>query len=148
MQPVRIAEYFDILSQSRKVYSRQLEPVCRKWELSRSEVDVMLFLYNNPGYDRAADIVTRRGMTKSLVSMAVTSLTDRGLLERQLSPQDRRTAHLRLTEPGRSIAAEAKAAQEQFFATLYRGVSAEELDTWERITRRVHENIEELSKSL
>ena len=100
MHPVRIGAYFDMLSKSQKGYSKILDPVCKKWDLTRSEMDVLLFLYNNPEYDRAADIVTRRGMTKSLVSMSVATLEARGLLQRQCSPTDRRAMHLRLPEAG------------------------------------------------
>ena len=148
MRHNQIAAYFDILSQCQKVYSRQLEPVCRKWDLTRSEVDVLLFLYNNPQYDRAAEIVTRRGMTKSHVSMSVASLADRKLLERHDSPEDRRTAHLRLLEEGEKIAAEAREAQQRFFASLYDGVSGEELAQWEGVTQKVRKNIENLNKNL
>lgn len=148
MHPFQIGEYFDILNQSQKAYSRQLEPVCKKWDLTRSEVDVLLFLYNNPRFDRATDIVTRRGMTKSHVSMSVATLVDRGLLERHDSPVDRRTAHLRLVGDGEKIAAEAREAQLQFFAYLYEGVSPEELETWNTITNRVFENIENLNKTV
>lgn len=148
MQPVQIGSYFDILSQSQKAYTKQLEPVCKKWDLTRSEVDVLLFLYNNPQYDRAADIVTRRGMAKSHVSMSVANLEDRGLLGRRFSPTDRRTAHLFLTEAGRQIAAEARAVQKQFFDLLYEGVTAEELALWQKITQKVFENIEKLYKTL
>lgn len=147
MHPMRIAMYFDILSQSQKAYSRQLEPVCKKWDLTRSEVDVLLFLYNNPLYDRAADIVTRRGMTKSHVSMSVASLADKGLLERQSAAEDRRAAHLRLLEPGLVIAAEARKAQQQFFDMLYEGVTPEELDLWADITEKVYHNIENIGKA-
>lgn len=145
MHPIRIAAFFDILSQSQKAYSRQLEPVCKKWDLTRSEADVLLFLYNNPEYDRAADIVTRRGMAKSHVSMSVASLADRGLLQRQTSPEDRRTVSLQLTEPGRAVAAEAREAQQEFFDLLYRDVSPEELALLEQITRRVYDNIEAIN---
>lgn len=148
MQPIQISSYFDILSQSQKAYSRQLEPVCKKWDLTRSEVDVLLFLYNNPDFDRAADIVTHRGMTKSHVSMSVGSLADRGLLERLYSPVDRRTAHLRLLEAGEQIAEEAREAQRQFFAQLYQGVSQEELEVWNAITQKVCQNVENLSKTV
>ena len=143
-----IASFFDILNKSQKIYSRQLEPVCKKWDLTRSEVDVLLFLYNNPQYDRAADIVTRRGMTKSHVSMSVASLADRGLLERRDSPSDRRTTHLRLLKAGEIIAEEAKTAQEQFFSVLYEGVSQKEMEKMEGITRKVFLNIENASKIL
>ena len=146
MHPGRITAYFDMLSQSQKIYSRQLDPVCKKWDLTRSEVDVLLFLYNNPHFDRAADIVTRRGMTKSHVSMSVASLADKGLLERSESTVDRRSAHLRLLEPGVTIAAEAREAQQQFFAMLYEGVSPEDLALCDSITKKVYKNIETLSK--
>ena len=146
MYHVQISTFFDILSQSQKAYSRQLEPVCKKWNVSRSEVDVLLFLYNNPGYDRAADIVTHRGMTKSHVSMSVANLCDLELLVRNFSEVDRRTAHLELTDRGREIAAEGKQAQQEFFARLYQGVPEEELELMKNVTRKVCENIENINK--
>ena len=147
MYPNQIGAYFDILGQSQKAYSRQLEPVCKKWDITRSELDVLLFLYNNPGYDRAADIVTRRGMAKSHVSMSVANLCGRGLLERQFSSEDRRTAHLRLTGRGEVVAADGRQAQQVFFAEIYQGISPEELALWEKLTRQVRENIENLNKA-
>ncbi len=148
MQPIQIGTYFDILSQSQKAYGKYLEPVCKTFELTRSEVDVLLFLYNNPRFDRAADIVARRGMTKSHVSMSVASLADRGLLAREEAPEDRRTVRLRLLEEGCRIAAQARAAQQRFFGKLYEGLSREELEAWERITQKVSENIETLNKTI
>jgi MarR family transcriptional regulator for hemolysin len=146
MPAVSISQYFDILSQSQKIYSRQLEPVCKKWELTRSELDVLLFLYNNPEYDRAADIVAHRGMAKSHVSMSVASLEQRGLLERSDSEKDRRTVHLVLTPEGKEIAVEGKAAQQEFFASLYSDVDPEEFRMWERVTQKIQANITHLSK--
>lgn len=143
-----IAGYFDILGKSQKVYGKQLEPVCKKWDLTRSEVDVLLFLYNNPQFDRAADIVTHRGMAKSHVSMSVANLADRELLERRYAPEDRRTAHLRLTEDGEIIAAEAREAQLRFFEQIYRGISREEQEAITALIRKVHENIDNLSKTV
>ena len=146
MRSDQISGYFDVLSQSQKAYTRQLEPVCRKWQLTRNEVDVLLFLYNNPRYDRAADLVAHRGMTKSHVSLSVANLAERELLCRQYDPEDRRTAHLVLTETGRTVAAEAREAQKQFFRMLYSGISEEEMAIWKKITRRVCENIESFEK--
>ena len=146
MKPIKIAAFFDILGQSQKLYSKQLEPVCKQWDLTRSEVDVLLFLYNNPQYDRAADIVTKRGMAKSHVSMSVASLADRGLLERLESPEDRRAVRLQLSGEGRTVAADAKKAQMQFFDLLYLDISEEELVIWENITQKVCTNIENANK--
>ena len=141
METPQISAYFDMLNRSRKLYGRMLEPVCRKWDLTQNELDVLLFLHNNPGFDRAADIVTHRGMAKSHVSLSVTELVDRGLLERQFSSADRRTAHLRLTQNGTDIAAEAREAQKKFFSLLYTGITEEEFAIWQSITRRIQANI-------
>ena len=146
MQPIQIAACFDIFSQSQKAYSKQLEPVCKKWDLTRSEVDVLLFLYNNPQYDRATDIVTHRGMAKSHVSMSVASLAERGLLERLESPEDRRAVRLQLSGEGKVVAADARQAQVRFFDMLYEGIPEEELAVWEKITQKVCQNIENANK--
>lgn len=146
MKPMQISSYFDILGQTRKAYSRLLEPVCKKWDLTRSELDVLLFLYNNPGFDRAADIVARRGMTKSYVSFSVASLLNRGMLDRSFSSVDRRTAHLILTEAGKTVAGEARNVQKEFFSLLYDGITEEEFDLWDSITQKICDNIAGLNK--
>ncbi len=148
MNSVMISTYFDILGKAQKIYSRHLEPVCRKWDLTRSELDVLLFLYNNPQYDRATDIVALRGMTKSHVSLSVTSLADRGLLNRQFSATDRRTAHLTLSEQGQTIAREARTHQEQFFEQLYTDVDPEDYLRMQEVMKKVRTNIENLDNSL
>ncbi len=141
MQRLYIAEYFDSLGKSQKVYSKFQEPVCRKWEVTRNELDVLLFLYNNPEYDRAADIVSRRGIAKSHVSLSVANLEGRGMLSKQFNPEDRRTAHLKLTEDGLAVAKDGKAAQQEFLAQLYAGVSEEELNVWIEVNQKVWKNI-------
>jgi len=140
--------YFDIIGMAQKSYSKLLEPICRKWDLTKNELDVLLFLYNNPQFDRAADIVARRGIAKSHVSLSATNLEGRGLLERHLDPADRRMAHLVLMDEGRQIAHEAQSVQRGYFSQLYQGISEEEFLQWGEISRRVCDNIKRLSNNL
>ena len=133
--------YFDAQQLAVKSYGRALEPVCRQWSLTRNELDVLLFLANNPGLDRAADIVTNRGMTKSHVSLSVTNLENHGLLRRREDSRDRRTVHLELTDAAWEIAQAGREAQKAYFGCLFRGVSREEMDAWETILEKVCENI-------
>lgn len=140
--------YFDILSIAQKSYAKLLTPLCREYELTRNELDVLLFLHNNPEFDRASDIVNHRGMAKSHVSLSVASLEERQLLLRTLDDKDRRIAHLVLTEEGQRIAAQARQLQNTFFAGLYRGVSREEFALWGQVTKKVCENIRNLDKTL
>ena len=136
--------YFDAMASAQKSYGKLLEPICQEWKLTRTELNVMLFLYNNPAYDRAADIVSHRGIAKSHVSLSVASLEEKGLLRRRFSEQDRRTAHLELLDKGCRIAAQAREKQIQYFSALYRGVSPEDLELWRNITQKVWDNIKNL----
>ena len=140
--------YFDILGIAKKTYGKLLTPLCRAYDLTRNELDVLLFLHNNPQYDRAADIVAHRGMAKSHVSLSVTSLEERGFLLRRFDDADRRIAHLSLTEQGLGIAREARQVQTQYFSGLYEGISPEEFQLWRRITEKVCENIRNFDKTL
>ena len=150
MQKNLIAQfrYFDTMSKAQKGYARLLEPVCKNWDLTRNELDVILFLANNPDYDRAVDIVNSRGLSKSHVSLSVGSLESRGLLYRQEDASDRRTVHLKLTEAAAPIVEDGQMAQERFLACLHRGVSREQLEQMAEFTRTVSENIKNLEEFL
>lgn len=140
--------YFDVMGKAKKNYARLLDPICKRWELTRNELDVLLFLYNNPQFDRAADIVSRRGIAKSHVSLSVTSLEEGEFLVRHYDANDRRMAHLVLTEKGKQIAAEARQVQSFYFSGIHQGITPEEFEIWRRITQKVCDNIENLNKTL
>ena len=142
----QIAAYFDMLNQSQRAYGRQLESVCKKWDLTRNELDVILFLANNPEFDRAADIVNHRGLAKSHVSMSVNNLESRGLLDRIPDPSDRRTVHLHLTEKAKEITEVGCRVQKQFMDYLHQGVTEEQLELMRLFAERVYENIKNIEE--
>lgn len=144
---MEIVDYLDAMRKAEKEYTRYLEPVCKSRSLTQNELAILLFLYNNPGRDRAADIVNCRGIAKSHVSLAVGALGKRKLLVRSFDPEDRRTVHLTLTEQGRTIAGEGKAAQQRFFSILYRGITPEEFEYLNEINRKIYGNIQNLKRN-
>lgn len=136
--------YFDTMARAQKGYARLLEPICKKWDLTRNELDVLLFLANNPDFDRAVDIVNHRGLAKSHVSMSVASLENRGLLVRQPDPSDRRTVHLRLTDKAGEITDVGRRVQKQFMDYLHQGVTEEQMALMRLFAERVYENIKNI----
>jgi MarR family transcriptional regulator for hemolysin len=137
-------DHFDVTQQVKKKYALAVEPVCRKWNLTKNELDVLLFLYNNPEFDRAADIVAHRGMTKSHVSLSASNLEGRGLLTRREDPEDRRAVHLILSEEGRTIAEAGREYQVSFFGAMFEGLSREELLQLQDLMDRIRENIKRM----
>ena len=138
---MELSSYFDALSRAKKEYSRCLEPMCRDFGLTHNELAVLLFLRNTPGLDRAADIVSCRGIAKSHVSLAVTRLEAQGILTRRYDPADRRACHLVLTEKGTEIAEAGAERQRQFFEALYVGISPEERELMRSVARQIMDNI-------
>ena len=58
-------EFWDHLFLFKRLYDQTMDPIAQRWDLTRMELDILLFLANAPAYDTAADIVERRRLTKS-----------------------------------------------------------------------------------
>ena len=57
-------------------------------------------------------------------------------------------AHLLLTEAGEEIAREGREAQYRFFEMIHQGIDEEELLVWERLTKKIQKNIENLNENI
>ena len=119
--------------------------LCRDVEaaygLTRNEIDVLLFLSNNPGYDTARDVVELRGLSKSHVCKSVDALTRRGWLEGTQDPRDRLCIHLRLRPAAGEAVEAARQVQAQFLARLYDGVTDEERAMLGGILAKIADNL-------
>lgn len=124
----------------KRLYAQEMAILMRSTGLTRMELDVLLFIANNPGFDTAAEIVQLRALTKSHVSRAVEHLTGLGLLEQQRDEHNRRRIHLRLTQQAMPIVDEGMALLQRFTGILTAGLSAEDQKTLERIMRTVSRN--------
>ena len=147
-QPIPEYNYFEIMAKAQKGYARLMEPLCKKWNLTRNELEVLLFLHNNPEYDRAVDIVQNRGLSKSHVSLSINNLESRGFLTRREDPADRRTIHLALTEAALPIVEKGQMSQRQFFSYIHKGVTQEQIDLMMDFARKVSENIKNIEEVL
>ncbi|MBO1679924.1 MarR family winged helix-turn-helix transcriptional regulator [Bittarella massiliensis (ex Durand et al. 2017)] len=107
-------------------YNRALGKMTEDWGLSRAEVDVLLFLHNNPSCDTAREVVELRGMAKSGVSKAVDALVRRGYLAAVPDERDRRVVRLKLLPAARPAVEAGAAAQAAFWERLRRGISPQE----------------------
>ena len=125
------------------LYEQMTAPVCQKYDLTRMEFTVLMFLANNPNYDTAAQIVRYRRLTKSHVSLAVRALLGRGLMLGQDGVDDRRTIHLSLTDDAQEIVEAGREMQKEFYRTVFSGFSQEELEQISSIMTRIDQNIKE-----
>lgn len=134
---------FFIRSQGpRKLYGALFAPLLERWGLTQLEADIILFLANNPEYDTARDMVEKRHLAKSHVSVGIEALAARGLLERSTRTGNRKTIHLRLTEAAAPIIKEGRSLQRRYGRLLFAGLSNEEVRQLMRLLDRVAQNVD------
>ena len=123
-----------------KFFSYQFAPLLERTGLAMREVNVLLFLVNNPGYDTARDITMFRGMSKSQVSQAVELLWAEGFLQRTPDESDRRVVHLSITPEGLPLAKECQRIQESCGARLLDGLTPEQIAQLQFLLETVLDN--------
>lgn len=64
----------------KKYHAARFEAASVQYGLNQLEIDILLFLHNNPDCRTASDICRYRGLAKSNVSAAVERLRTRGVL--------------------------------------------------------------------
>ena len=115
-----------IRSALKRCYAHEMAGVLSRWQLTSMELDVLLFLGNNPDCDTASDMVQLRQLTKSHVSKAVERLTALGLVLQQRDEMNRRRIHLKLAGKAEPILREGREAQKCFVEVLTRGLNDED----------------------
>lgn len=123
------------------LYSKCVGSVCRKHDITRIELDILLFLANNPCYDTATDIVELRYLAKSQVSSAIKHMEVCGYLTKEYAEDNRKTAHLRICDSAAGIVSDGQTAQRKFFEIMMEGVPQDELDSMKRCMDRIADNI-------
>ena len=128
-------------AQIKSLYSICVEPVCKKYYITRTELDILLFLVNNPKYDTAAEIVEIRYLTKSHVSTSVKHLEELGYLHKFYANDNQKAVHLAVKDEASDVIADGKKAQEKFISILFEGVSKDECMAMEKSFQKIGCNI-------
>lgn len=129
------------------LYTKCVGKICQKHDITRMELDILLFLANNPCFDTASDIVEMRYLSKSQVSSSVKLLEARGYIRKEYAEDNRKTVHLKICDSASEIVDDGKEAQERFFAIMMEGIPKEELESMRRCMRCILKNIDEYLKS-
>lgn len=125
----------------KSLYANCVGKTCEKHGLTRMELDILLFLANNPCFDTATDIIEIRYLSKSQVSASIKLLEQRGFLRREYSSSNRKTAHLKIKDAALPAISDGQAAQECFLSVLLKGFSEEEIDSMKMYNNRILHNI-------
>ena len=129
------------MESAKKLYNVTMDQAAKKMSVTRTEIDILLFLANNPQYDTAADIVKVRHLTKSHVSTSVDSLVRMGMLERIYKEGNSKTIHLNIMPSAQKIIDEGRSVQEEFIGVLLDGIDPKDIRLVSRVFEHMGENI-------
>ena len=139
--------FLENLSAFKKRYDQALDPVAQACGLTRMELDLLLFLHNNPSRNTAAEAVRLRRWTKSHVSAAARALQDRGLLAAGHPPGNRKVIRLTPLPAADGILRQGLEAQARFIAAFSRGVTPEERQTMEQLLEKIARNLRDYEET-
>lgn len=138
MNPI---DFISTSTKAMKAYESFCQPLCKKFQLSQTSFDVLMFLANNPESNTARDICEIRGIRSGMASVAVDFLVKNGYLIRQADPDDRRIWRLLITEKSTEIILTGKQIQQEFGHQLTEGISEKDLKVYMEIAEKFKENI-------
>lgn len=139
----QITEMLVAIQKCGRVYNRMMTESARNSGITKPELDVLLFLFNNPQFDKASDVSEMRFLAKSYVSKAVDLLQKRGYLGVQEDAQDRRIMRLRVMDSALPVIRCGKKTQKNFADLLYHGMTEEELDQIHHIYLKMMVNLDQ-----
>lgn len=140
--------FFNYFVKFDKVYRKLCDQAVGEYEFTPNEIQVMMFLANNPGLDSASDIAHYRNISKGLVAKSVESLCQQGYLTTGKDEKDRRLIHLYLTEKSSDVVVKLKECRRTFARSLYDGVPKADLDAIGRSIRVMDRNLENILKGM
>lgn len=125
-----------------KQYTQQeLAGLREKYDLKRIELEVVYFLSICGENNTVASMHEYFDANKGHLSQALFTLGKRKLVTAERDKKDRRYTHYHLTEEGIMIAGELKKVWEKIHQELFAGISEEEMACFQRVSRKVYENI-------
>ncbi len=128
---------------SKGLYQELLNPLCRKYELTDTQLVILLYLEDSNPADSAAMIMRFQRLKKSVVSNSIAELKRRGFVSSSFHEGNRKTKHLQTTEEARPIIEEAKKIQEDFVDILTRDLDEKEVEELNRLIAKVNHNMQE-----
>ncbi|MCS4509522.1 MarR family winged helix-turn-helix transcriptional regulator [Xylophilus ampelinus] len=106
-----------LLRRAHQISASLFEDTCREVGLTPAQYGALTVLQARPGLDQAS-LARALGFDKVTVLRVLRVLEARKLLVRSTTPDNRRSLHLALTEPGRALLADAQPLAERAYQRL------------------------------
>lgn len=115
MDAISPSEFLTISKKFLHIYESYCVPICEKYQLKQNELDILLFIGNNPEFNTARDVCEIRKIKKGIASVMIENLVERGYLRREADPKDRRHSTPDSDEPCKPVVEDGRRQTERLF---------------------------------
>ncbi|MDO4491870.1 MAG: MarR family winged helix-turn-helix transcriptional regulator [Lachnospiraceae bacterium] len=140
---MELMTFWNFVTEFDKSYDIHRKKIMGSFQLTAVEVDVLLFLANNPMFNTSSDIIRLRKIAKSHVSLAVNGLVEKGYLTRNTDEKNKKLIRLEPTPAAQEVIAFGRVQQAQFARVIEKGIREEDKpvlrETMIRITEALHQ---------
>lgn len=141
-------QIIDGLSASKYLYQSMLKPICEKHELTISEIQILMYLSNDPLKNTSRDISEKLHMKKSIVSISLKDLQDRGYIHSEHLADNLRSLHSYINEDALKVIEECKNVEKEYEKIVTKGFSKEEKDGFIEMLKRISMNVVAFKKEM
>ena len=133
------------ITQIKQLQSRIFERL-----LSRNGIDIsdgqgrILFILWQSEHLTISEISRQTSLAKNTVSIVVDGMVNKGILNRDINPQNRRETIISLTDYAKSLQSKYEEVSAQMVTLFYRGFTDKELQEFEGYLARVLANLTEV----
>ena len=103
----------------------------------------ILFILWQTDHLTISEISKRTSLAKNTVSVVINGMVNKGIVERNTNPRNRREAIVSLTEYAKSLQVRYEVVSQQMNTLFYRGFSEEERERFEQYLARILETLTE-----
>lgn len=128
------------VTQISRIVNVELRKLLKNDSLSATETGVIMC--TAIGIDTAGQIARYMGVSRSLMSKTVENLVRGGWIETKPDENDRRVVHLCLLPKAEPAAAHCCDLRERFFTAMMEGVSPEDMEVFNRVSKTFSLNLE------
>ena len=128
----------------RKAYGKYLYATMKNKIFSPSEIDVLIFLSNNPSINTSKELVVCLAVSKSLIARSVDALMQKGMIEMQGDEDDHRIQHLKITKLAIPYIEEIKKYRESFTKAALADIDEQEIKDMETTIRKIDNNMQKI----
>lgn len=112
----------------RRVYAKTFTQLFDNEDLSPNEIDILLFLSNNPSIDTSKQLVYFLGVSKGLICRSIDSLVRKGYIISEPDKKDRRIQRLKLSSNSSALVLKLREVNQYINSVVLEGVPKEEIE--------------------